>query len=1413
MSELDNINAESLEGIEFSDDAIDSVSAESLYDIQFDNTIDLPEEGPEYLTEFKQDPYGVKLRGKEFEDPDDLKEPSWLKGQRKSRFQKAFAGTDEYIARVDPAVQHYVDDAGLIDAVQTTGSGVANYWEDNNFFWGTLNAFSGVEQGLARTSLALASKFGSIPIEDAKAMMSQQEFHWHDIINYHWRGTDAGEKTAKFAVGLLADVLLDPMTYLTVGIYGAVKAGGAIRNFRKLGAMERLKVRQAHRVEKILSSDGVVHPGVSGEMDKFIKGEHKTIEDAIIDTEILTGVDPVAALNKIDEIKKNPSYIDDLRQGYRQSQFNFRIPGTNIETALDIPGLAKAQIKTADGIAWASGKVSDKYWKLAESIPYMAQTADTLHKIKSGLGTIMTRTGRVEFDSAQQAHSNNRTAIDLHLSQSKEEGYTLLDSLEPDLLDDVLDEAERFIPEERLKTLRSEIEAPLDKKISMQEIKIKKQQKQIDYELDQSKKVYNLHNPDAIIDPFTKKRIIKDGNSPYVEATFMRQEITAGQFLEDYKKSHRYRGSIDDANAEIKDLAHDRYELSKKIDDSPADIARKQRIMNHPQGEQVIQYIQKIRKESDATYRELRKRYPWFEELYPLGHGDDYARGYMKHTVSRDYMKLQRDSLAAADKINAMLAKSGIKIDKGVLGRKNKQTINSLNEAAGAKVFETDPVFLHTYRMKQMTNNINNHDFLQSIAGEISIKPKFGYEPFIKAEDFADLLDKRTFHNPDDLTSYVNYLPKEYRKLIASGKNIYLPRDVVYRVQHLVNPNLNKGIKEMVFGLANNISFMYTKAKLWGTDYLGQNVFGNSITYAYAGGNFKQWGKATSIVDTKLHGFTTASANKLPGKADKAYTFRAGKPDEISFTRDEMYKTLVDNGLLGNVFVESINWELVNSTIGSAAKTGLAKIKIPLEALKTPARNLGEVATLYGLNRNLSRIGDEIPKVALFMDRLEKGYSIAGAAEDSLYWFHDFKNMTRTQRAFSKAVPFSSFALKTMEQTVNTVHAGKSFSHLTMPGKVSAMFNGLFINDPQTEQFLTDILPEYRDMQDKTFGPMMGGGQYIMLDIPWAKSTLPMLFDPSIEANPIYKVLATMGSVAGNALSGSPIEAESDIDRQIHFTLNSFMPPPLAHAFTVGELSGKVDIPFMEYEQHYGERTRTADSGKEYKAALQGSGQLYRDLEKEYGENWAFNMFFHGSIDGPKKANSLIGQLHNEAKYSNFIKKYFRDLSFGAARLESFDKNFIIKYTSVDKRIRELTKDINDIKYKQGPMHTYEEPVDDESQQKRLNSLLALDNLSEIERFEVERLNARIYQKTLFAYYGFMKKVKDESPGLMESIVQGGGKIDYGSVPEYYLKRDQATVEAYTQLDLAIKRKAAEINQEEQAFDIDPADLEGIDFD
>lgn len=782
-----------------------------------------------------------------------------------------------------------------------------------------------------------------------------------------------------------------------------------------------------------------------------------------------------------------------------------------------------------------------------------------------------------------------------------------------------------------------------------------------------------------------------------------------------------------------------------------ADTARAQRLAAHPEVMDMIDDMREMMKDGAEAYK---SRGLPFEELNPFG--PNWARSYIKHSISQDFLTKFREVNDASDVMGeAMKTMPQLmgNADLSALGRKYRGTIREANasslEKYGVKMFVDDPVELITQRMEEMNKIIQDHDLMHA-ATPYMVKGRNPGVGFVKYN--PDHFARLSIDNADDFhRAWDSFVPKEFK----TGQSIYLPEDVYDRMLFNINGwNKSKPLTKFL-GAADFYTNVWRNNALFGPSYIGLNAFSNALNYL----SFNDVGAPAALAK--------ATALLTPfGKGLKISTPHLGE-----LTGETVLKMAMEDNVLNSSFGRGIEFSKMAEHVASnrdARKTLGQKIM-----------SVADYAFLWRYSRGMAQFADEVPKVATYISRLEKGFSRKGAAELAERYFYNFNNMSRVQSLVSKAIPFSSFPMKTAEMVLEQAKTGHLAS-LTIPGKVQAALDGAFVQDHEARAALDQMLPGYRSLLHPIHGELMPGMREVMIDVPWSYATIGSLFNPEDSQHPIVQLFMLAGAAKAKAEdflglsteqdSEQAIEAANQNKRLMAQNIDLLIPAYMREAATLAEINGAMNFGGFFKDRYVQqmptqsqiERSLSDRATPDQSAIMQkftNATEFGDAMDKKYGENWLYNFVFSNRVDG---GDDLISMQDSGAR-GEYIRRRMRQFSLGLASMNKLDSNFFMNLYAIKRQMDIKQRALKSEIQKSGELMDTE----------RITEPEFLKRLADKRPLAKELLALDYKQDALTQYYDFFlgadKKLSAVMPGLdLIKMIVGADEysFDYGDKPD-----------------------------------------------
>jgi hypothetical protein len=1186
---------------------------------------------------------------------------------------------------------------------------------DNLFYGLTMG-----EQHSARQIVNGLREIDALSPEETKTLLSANELHGSDLVQTYWkRSSNPLEMAARWVSGVAADILIDPLTYVGVGAVtrlgkGAQFLGKTVMGLEKMGVAERAMVRAMPEIEKVIKGAEV--------FDVSNKATRATTTNTAHNLELLSefsqGKLGLTDLNKSlalsgaeksqvkDLVREAGSkgYWDEVADGHRGLTIGFRVPFTKIGTEVDFPmakfltkptGWAMKQI--LGGVSGLRSWAKTKNLELAEAVgeyfgPSGGKIARDLTMAPSAtidfLEGLWTKTGYHLFDAGNNRFLGQRNFIDETWSKWEDDAASRLGDLTEQERLDMLDELELGLSEDEI-VAAVEKQAPRDKLIS-------------EYKNEKQKAIWFREKVDEL----------RRNNTPVSDEVMANYDSVEDRLL-----------AINEKIAE-REIAL-RAEISAT---SPEDIARRARLQRRPELMDVIEEIRSQNKDAVDLFKV--KGVP-FEELNPFG--KDSARAYVKHMLTRDWLDRHKDIETAAHEAEKFMF-SRFGADTSSAGRKYRGTINRANQTVpdtfgdpDLKIFIDDPIALHSQRMREMERIVANYELMESaVPHAVTGKsPGAGWVRFDPNDWKAFAL--KTSGRSEGEEVWKQFIPKFYKE----NPHVYLPELVHDRLLHTINKKALEGKGSQAWAAWEGFNTLVRKYLLAGPGYLGQNLLSNMTTYLNAGVKdpIRSMGRSIeamisrpgTMIDLLDHNGKAyqMSVDDLWDAAVQRNVIRSGADNEVRF--DRLAEGIASNPEIGNTL------------------------------LKKTTSGLTEIATLWTTNRVIAQYSDDIPKFALFMDRLKQGYTLDGAAEAAEKYFFNYNNISRQFAQAKTAYPFLTFPAKSLELMIDEVKNGH-IGRLTVPYKAKMALAGAFVEDEETRGLIHQSLPEYTRGYDPIIGTLGPGGRQMLMELPWAKTSLTFFLNPDSNLHPTLAVL--------NSMASSNIENEEDFMLYDKITegmgkfLKEATPPVIREGFALAEINGLVDYGFMFANEYAPKIPQSGDTdsilGQRYTNAV----EFGKFMEERAGENWLYDMFFrNGKVGAIDTKNNLTDE--NEYLLSvrgEYIRKKFRDFTLGVARIEPMDRAYFIKDGSLHRQEKKIKEKILSKATQSEFLHDL----------KYITSKDGLKKIADVNEDAKRLLAIQDKREALKETYDFLLEVNNDYPEIsMFGLLTGHGTPQY----------------------------------------------------
>lgn len=1233
----------------------------------------------------------------------------------------------------------------------------------SNAFWG----MTVLEQGVARQVVNILENLDLLDKYEAKELLSRQEVHGSDIVNWYWRNpSDKGETVARFITGLAADIFLDPVSYIPIA--GLLTAAGktakvgktVVTGLDKMSAAQRGFYRGAEKISKILDVE-------NGKLLDVANVSKKNPEELVLQNE--------QALAK-----------------YADGKMGF----TELEKSLNVSPAGKEQILKARRESIQAGGLKrvgqefmsgERQWKIGFNIPFTRRiwaevplspmwlsklSGNAIHKLGEAFdltGKAIRSTEAGELVSRVWNNSWTKTGkyvFDEQLNKwHGSKGFTkkMIGEWEHSARK-VFDEYKKTMPQEDYDQLVKDFVDEMEWGLDASPVEIMLRHKKEPYTITDVTRPfteYTLHGVTAEGAQIMTKMVDSAGDSmdEIIEKTAdiaSMYDLDLDEIIEitDAYRAGKFGGKRGKEYLETPE--------HMKLITSSKDEARSARLARAPQ---LMSLLEQMRQQNREMIEAYKSRGVPMEELNPFGPG--WVNSYAAHVVTNDWIKSRKGIAGAGQEIEdgmRFLQKNVGKYDKSSAGRGYRGSINEANEKTleehGVKIFVDDPIELHARRMREMQNVIDNYDLMNAasahaIVGDLPPNT-YGYVKF-------DPRHFRDFYMKDGVRNIKNIGPQEVWKpflpdFFKQRKNIWIPADVYDRLLFTANNQRHFPVAAKMLDYVDMYTKLWRNNALFGFGYIGLNAFSNLTTYASMMGADALPGlvKATKMMTTKSKNIAIDVNDGFGNMARK--------------NGEELWNMAFEDNVLQSGFMGELKFDDLAEHVASnrEARKGWKK-----------ARTVADHAFLWSLSRQSAQFMDDIPKLAVYLDRLSKGFTREAAAEAAERYFYNYNNVSRYQNVVRKIVPFSTFPMKTAEMIAGEIKRGRIGS-LTIPHKVQAALEGSFVADKDTRDYLNDKLPIWRDWaMDPIHGMMMPGMNEVLIEMPWAAATLSMIMNPDQSLHPVTQMLMMAASrdmrddfLERAGAEGYGEEFKRELGKQVELLIPSY----LKDALSLMEINDPVGFNFGGYfADRYTEITPGEKDFKENTPIAQrfdNAADFGRYLDKELGSGWLYNIMF------PSKSDDIsVGAREAQGARGNFIRKKFRQFTFGLGSMTKFDANYLLYRTAIDRRIRKLKADMEQEQRKAGNLFDRKLLTSDEALKKMVEDGNPL-------AIEIQALDYKMDADD--EYYNWFSQVEKDYPELNPvDVIFGTDKYNFS----YDYKPSQETI---MQMDYDYNREEAE---------------------
>ena len=1130
---------------------------------------------------------------------------------------------------------------GFAEAAKTWQATKKHWDRKTGWFDRAMYALTIPEQFVARQAVNVLENNHTFTTEEAKDLIARDQVHGSDIVHVWWKNKFGrpdtwGEKAVKFTAGLAADIILDPLTYINpfaLATRGAIAMGKQVTGtglkiagrevtgqaMRQMANADRYYVKTLQQLEKVVTSHGSVE-AMDGAADVAEKNR------AIIGTAVDSITNPNGRLS-FDELLKPMTLTPEaakeaqaiVRKGMTKKSLaqelveGDRVPSIGIGIPFTRFGVEATVPFMSEGAGKAIGHSLGLIEKLAGGALNLAKTPFGMfgYKNVNPIGPMI----RVVQDLA------SRTGALLFDEQQRvrlgkrELTKTQLKAFN-DQAKQVLRAKQKTMSQGSYDQLLNDFIDELDNGLYTQDEAIK---------MAQEKGVDVFQGPGkgtGLGDEF-----LQDGGRPVID-----YDEGLGNF----------------SKVEINPLVKQLYTPSAQ------DAARQARLSLHPEiGEAVLE----MRSRMAGMVDEYKARGIPMEELNPFGQG--WARRYVKHMVTDNFVRKMKEVGKAEGEMGEvmeMLGQSIGGVDNSALGRRYRGTILEANAKAAAeydnmKIFVDDPLELFSARMHEMDKVIQDYDLFDA-AAKYAIKgkrPGVGWVEYNPDEFRKVILDI----SKDDATKWKVFVPEVFR----GSDKVYLPESVYDKLHFSINGWNDVGVSVPLAASLNMMDRVFRGNALYGLGYLGQNLGSNILTYLM----HLDRGSARGLVDS--------IAMHMPFvRHKKTYSVIGENGQAVKLSYQQMLEEAVEDGVLKSSAVREMEFTDVANIVASNRQARQSDLTIK-------AKNLADLALGYRLVRGTAQVSDEIPKLAHYLSRRKVGFTRKGATEAAEQLYYHFGITSRSQDVVRKAIPFSSFGIKTTEAIVDQLRSGK-LARLTIPGKVMPVFDGAYVADPETRRALDESLPWYKQWgMHPIHGALLPGYREMLLEVPWANATISNLFNPDMNLHPLLQVIG-MGLTDKLETDDFGNMDNAFWWQAMQKVANLYLPPPVNNALAIAELTGQTgDALGGFFAGQYRPKISTNPEMNTKVGELEFNEVLAaKDFAKavsdKMGENWLYDWFFGNPKFEDVEHEYKLGVGINDAAKGEFIRRKFRQLSLGIATMSKLDINYMMNRKAIERQIQ-----------------------------------------------------------------------------------------------------------------------------------------------
>ncbi len=1208
------------------------------------------------------------------------------------------------------------------------------YSHENGWLENAMYTLTVPEQMMAKQAVNILENLSMMTTDDAREILSRDQVHGSDIVNFYWKDPNSFmEKGARFVTGLAADILIDPLSYVGVGALTEMgktaQVAGKTLNMAKFSKTERVFYKGLQEIEKVIkSSTGSVEHAT---MNSAEIAEHNM--RALAKARDVDSLNPEALRLGLDELQKSlivgekekelllqktgdalteKSWAKEWSEGDRGLTFGARIPFTDAAFEVDMPGpLSRAANLPVQAL--------DNMFGLGKKILRSNAYGDAAYNLLQEMGT---KTGKVIFDLQQNVRLGKQSQSEEFLGRYKVMAEAMLAKKQAEL-------GERF---------------------------------------------------PAIFNAIT-------------------DELDNGIYAEDEARALAAQFGVED-EAQIQRL----------FTPDAQDTARMDLLAGHPEAQA---FIADSRERLKELVEEYKARDIPFDELNPFG--DGWARRYLKRSVNDDYIRKMKEVGEASDVVYSALGHDTTlmgQVDNSAKGRSYRGPLRAAQKTSlekhGVKLFVDNPIELVMQRVQEMEKVINDYDLAAAAVpyARKGAHPGIGWKEF-NINDYKKLTQETTdqyevsfdaflpkffkeqrrptirgqFPKAGEITTDAMHTPEGIKLVnaVEDAQKIYLPEDIASRLDYAIKGWSKGGPLAKFLHAADFYTNVWRNNALFGASYIGMNAFSNALTWLTMNdrGGVMPLAKATlallpdTMVGRGMDHLSGGALSKLR-EGMKIHVPNVAR-EEIAALRGVSVEEVKELALTPQeVFHLGLEDNVANSTMSKGVEfrhlaEHVASNRMARSKLGQTAKTWADHAFLWKYSRGMAQFADDIPKLGIYISYLENGYSRGAAAEAAERLMYNFNNMSKGQTVVAKAIPFSSFPIKTVDMVRDTLSSGH-LAGLTIPGKVQAVLDGAFVPDHQMRDAFDQQLPNYTSVLHPVHGEVMNGMRELSIDIPWTYSTIDTIFHPEKANHPVAQLLMLAG--AANVPAGEQNEEVWEENRRereqlLASNVDMFIPSYAREMLTLAEINGSIDLggffkdrymPTLpdakQIERAGSDRARLDQETAFHK--FTNSAEFGQAFDKAYSENWLYNMVFHNRMKDPDDPIAM----QEAGTRGEWIRRRMRQFTLGLASMNKLDSNFFMNTAAVKRQIQLKTASLKNEIIQTGALMDTE----------KLSEKAGLERLAKSYPAAKEILALKYKNEAFAEYYDFWLGMEHQHPtvNLLSLFGADHPSVNYEGKPD-----------------------------------------------